>query len=212
VRLAGNAPVFSSYPVSKDQEVCGLEMPNISLQLGPGATVEGAVVSLVGVSRGKALRPLSRQAEVELIKCNAVPRVQIVPVGTTLEIYNSDPLLHDVYAYIGPTEELFNIALPFQHYRARVELDRSGMVHLRCGAGHPWMSAFILVQEHPYTALTGARGNYIISDIPPGSYGLRVWHELLGQKGASLSVEAGATVILDFELEYVAAGNESDPR
>jgi hypothetical protein len=204
VRLIGDAPVLSPIPVSRDQEVCGPEIPNIALQLGPGAAVEGVVVSLVGVSRGKALTPLSRNAELELIKCNAVPRIQIVPVGTTLEIYNSDPLLHDIYADSGPEEELFHIALPFQHFRARVELGRVGMIHVRCGAGHPWMRAYVFVQEHPYSALTSARGTYVLSDIPPGSYGLRVWHELLGQKEASVTVEAEATVTVDFELEYAA--------
>jgi hypothetical protein len=204
VRLSGDAPILSPIPVSNDQEVCGPEIPNIALQLGSGAAIEGAVVSLVGVPRGKALSFLSRNAELELIKCNGVPRIQIVPVGTTLEIYNSDPLLHDIYADSGPEEELFRIALPFQHFRARIELDRSGMIHLRCGAGHPWMRAYIFVQEHPYSALTNARGTYVLSDIPPGSYDLRVWHELLGQKEAPVTVEAETTVSVDFEFEYAA--------
>jgi hypothetical protein len=208
VRLVGDAPKLSPITVSKDEDVCGPRMPDISLQLGTGAAVEGAVVSLVGVSRGKAVRPLNGPAELELIKCNAVPRVQIVPVGTILEIVNSDPILHDLYGSIGPREDLFHVALPVQLFRARVNLDRAGLVHVTCGAGHPWMSAHIVVHEHPYAALTNARGTYAISDIPPGSHVLRVWHELLGQMESPVTIEAGTTATLDFELKYAVEASE----
>jgi hypothetical protein len=201
VRLAGEAPEPRKIPVAKDQEVCGLEVPDSSISLGPGAAVENAVVSLVGISRGKALPELGRSGELEIIKCMAVPRVQLVPVGSTLEIVNSDPLLHDIYAYLNGTEELFHRALPLQQFRVQEVLARPGVVHLWCGAGHPWMRAYVVVQEHPYFALTDPRGAYALSDIPPGPYRLRIWHERLGQKESTVTVEEAVTVTMDFELE-----------
>jgi hypothetical protein len=201
VRLTGAAPELDVVLVSKDQDVCGPHVPNPSLRLGPGGAVENAVVSLVGITRGKELRPLGRVSELEIVKCMAVPHIQIVPAGSMLEIYNSDPLLHDVYAYAGKTDLLFSVALPVQHFRAQQKLEREGIIHITCQAGHPWMSGYIVVQEHPYYALTSPRGTYSIADVPPGSYRLRVWHELLGQKEAPLTVEVGATATVDFELE-----------
>jgi hypothetical protein len=203
VRLSGEAPPPSMIAVSKDQEVCGLEVADLSVRLGAGATVENAVVSLTGISRGKELPALDRSGELEIVKCLAVPHIQMMPVGSVLEIVNSDPLLHDVYAYLGGTEELFHRALPLQNFRVQEKLTRPGIVHLWCGAGHPWMRGYVVVQEHPYYAVTGQRGNYALSDIPPGSYQLCVWHERLGQKQAPVTVEDAVTVTIDLELEPV---------
>ena len=76
---------------------------------------------------------------------------------------------------------IFNLALPVQGFRIRRRLDDPGLVSLKCDAGHTWMSGFIVVQEHPYYALTTADGAYLIGDVPAGEYRLRTWHEWLGE-------------------------------
>ena len=39
------------------------------------------------------------------------------------------------------------------------------------------MTAYILVADHPYTAVTGEDGRFVIDGVPPGSYRIRMWHE-----------------------------------
>ncbi len=39
------------------------------------------------------------------------------------------------------------------------------------------MSAYIVVAETPYFAVTDADGNYKIENVPPGTYTLNAWHE-----------------------------------
>ena len=39
------------------------------------------------------------------------------------------------------------------------------------------MSAFVYVASHPYVALTDNNGEFVIKDVPPGTYTLKMWHE-----------------------------------
>jgi len=200
VRITGPTPNLEDLPVGKDQAVCGETTPNRSLRLGPEGGVEGAIVKLVGITSGTELRPLSGVAEIEITKCRLVPRVLLVPLGSTLEIVNNDSILHDIRAHLGETM-LFDVALPIQHFRTQWKLDLPGIVNLASGAGHTWISGHVVVKEHPYYARTDARGYYTIDAIPPGTYDLRVWHELLEGEESVLIIAEDTTATLDFSLE-----------
>jgi hypothetical protein len=206
VRLAGEVPALEAMPVGKDQEVCGLDIPDLSLRLGPGAAVADAVVSLRGIERGKELPSLVGVAEIELRRCVSFPRLRLVPLGATLEIHNRDPILHEVHGYVSGKGEVLHLALPVQGFRVRAKLEQPGIIVLRCAAGHPWMSGYVVVQEHPYYAVTEENGSFTINQVPAGSYRLGVWHELLGEKEIPLTVEVGATVSVVFELTAPPSG------
>ena len=42
---------------------------------------------------------------------------------------------------------------------------------------HSDMSAYIMVVDTPYHAMTDKNGRFHISNVPPGTYTLRAWHE-----------------------------------
>ena len=42
---------------------------------------------------------------------------------------------------------------------------------------HPWMSAWWLVVDHPYFAVTDGEGRFTIRDVPVGPQTVFVWHE-----------------------------------
>jgi hypothetical protein len=54
---------------------------------------------------------------------------------------------------------------------------RSGVVELKCNAGHVWMNAEVLVVKHPYYAVTDNHGFFKLTDVPPGEYEIEAWHE-----------------------------------
>jgi len=45
---------------------------------------------------------------------------------------------------------------------------------------HPWISAHVLVQDHPYMTVSNAGGTFLIDKIPQGTLEVRVWHSLGG--------------------------------
>ena len=72
------------------------------------------------------------------------------------------------------------------------------MVEVGCDV-HAWMKAWIGVVDHPYFAITGADGTWSMSDVPPGTYTLEVWHETLGRQEIEVTVgEQEAVVVEDF--------------
>ena len=200
VRLSASLPPPAETPVLKDQAICGEHTPDPSLESGKENTIANVVVSLVGVTQGKEMPALPAPAKLDQKQCVYIPHIQILPPGTSVDIYNSDPILHNVHAYMNGSNTIFNLALPVQGFRIRRRLDDPGLVSLKCDAGHTWMSGYIVVQEHPYYALTTADGAYLIEDIPAGEYRLRIWHEWLGESEVSVLIEPGTTTTIELEL------------
>ena len=50
--------------------------------------------------------------------------------------------------------------------------------------------------DHPYFALTGTDGSFVIDSVPPGRYKVHAWHPRLGAMEESLTIEAGKAATL----------------
>jgi hypothetical protein len=48
--------------------------------------------------------------------------------------------------------------------------------------------------------VTGDNGSFRLADVPAGTYNLKVWHEGLGEKQVSVTVEAGKDAKVAVEL------------
>jgi hypothetical protein len=206
VTLAGAPPARPPLEVFKHREVCGSTVPDDRLVVGPGGGVRYAVVTVEGVRDGrKPERDLTHVLDNR--ECRFQPHVLVAEVGQWLEIRNSDPILHNADARLG-SETLFNVALP-PGRQVRRPLARAGRIALTCDVRHTWMSAVVVVSEHPYHTVTDAYGAYEVGDVPPGTYTLRVWHELLGTMERPLEVEAGGTTRLDVAYAPFAPKEEA---
>lgn len=53
---------------------------------------------------------------------------------------------------------------------------------------HPEMSAYVVVLQNPYFAVTDRRGKFEIKNLPPGEYELVAWHEKLRQESQTVTV------------------------
>ena len=196
VRTQGKISRLPPLAVSKFKEVCK-SVPDESLAAGPGGGLRYAVVTLEGMTRGRAVE---REAVHELDNrgCRFVPHVQAASVGQFLLIKNSDPILHTAHAYFHDGQPHFNVGL-FPGKVSRKPLVSAGIVKIVCEV-HPWMTSYVVVTEHPYHAVTDAYGEYEIRDVPPGLYRLKVWHERLGIQEKDVEVKGGAVSKVDFAL------------
>jgi hypothetical protein len=137
---------------------------------------------------GKKFTPSTQVAELDQVGCNYNPYVFGVMVGQPVRIKNSDPLMHNIHALPkvdGNTE--FNFAQPTQgdvndtKWTASITAPEV-LVKLKCDV-HPWMFAYIGVQNNPYFAITDKDGNFKIANVPAGTFTLTAYH--LKAHGAS---------------------------
>lgn len=135
--------------------------------------------------------PTARHYEMAQRDKQFQPHVLAIPVGANVSFPNLDPWFHNVFSlYKG---ERFDLGLYEAGSSRTVRFDRPGVSFIFCNI-HPEMSAYIIALETPYFAVSDARGDVRIPDVPAGRYRLEVWYERAEpQKLAALSREVAVT-------------------
>jgi hypothetical protein len=75
---------------------------------------------------------------------------------------------------------------------------RPGVVRLECDS-HGWMRGWLYV-TNDVAGVTGADGRFEISNVPPGTYQLEIWHERYSGTSQTVTVTAGGQQDVDFTL------------
>jgi plastocyanin len=193
VHYAGTPPKNPPYAATRDQKVCGQGVPNESVEVASGH-LENVVITLKGSGLPK---PPPQTITIDQRQCRYRPHVQAAGVGSTLQILNSDPMLHNIHGYMGQ-QTLFNLAMPIQGQKIPRPLPRAGLVSIKCDV-HSWMQGFVVVTDAPF-AVVGEDGSYVIKGLPAGSYTVTAWHEKLGEKTAQVTVPATGEITADFSF------------
>jgi plastocyanin len=151
-----------------------------------GAKVSDAVV--YAVPQGKTPPPPSRRAVLDQKNRMFVPHILPIQTGTAVTFPNSDNVRHQVYSF-SPAKR-FQLPLYAGTPAAPVVFDKPGVVTIGCNI-HDQMSAYLVVVDTPYFALT-AGGRAELPGLPEGEYEVRVWYA--GMRNAPLpkSVLLGA--------------------
>jgi plastocyanin len=138
--------------------------------------------------------------------CIYQPRVIGVRMGQTVEIHNSDPLLHNLHSFSAHNNS-FNVGQPVAGlvYKYQPKSEET-MLRLKCDV-HRWMTAYIGVVSHPYFAVSGEAGTFTIDKVPVGTQTIQVWHERYGILMKKVQVKPGAVTTVDFTY----TGNEKPP-
>ena len=181
--------------VTMDQRVCGDELPDEGVVVNAQGRLANAVLMLAGVkSAGNA-----RASGILNEKCRFSPRVQIVAPNATLTTSSADPILHTTNASLDGGKSLFNVAMPVPGIKINKPVNGAGLVRVVCNT-HPWMRAYVIVTDEA-AAISGTDGQYTLTSVPTGTYELRIWHESLKGAPQRVSVTAGQTLTVNFELK-----------
>ena len=132
-----------------------------------------------------------------------VPHLLAITVGTTVDFPNSDRTYHNVFSLSRPRP--FDLGRYAAGRSKSITFDRPGIVRVFCDI-HSHMSAFILVFAHPFFAVTAGDGTYRIDGIPPGSYTVKVWNEVLARQSRTVTVGDG-----DSEVDFVLSREQELP-
>jgi hypothetical protein len=169
--------------------------------VGPAGEFREVVVYLEGIDKGKPFDG-GGVPQIEAKDCLFLPFTTVVRDDQTVTVVNMDPVMHDIQAYetsnLG-ARVLFNVPLPMNPQHPRNLKDRSdaGLYHkhmagppmkqlvnlskgrrifvMQCGF-HAYMESWGLAVNNPYFAKTDEQGRFSLTDVPPGTYKLVVWH------------------------------------
>lgn len=137
-----------------------------------GEALDEAVVWFEPGGGEPEVRPA--RALLETVGKSFVPRVLVVPVGSTVRFPNRDPILHNAFSVSRGNR--FDLGLVKQGPGDEVTFERGGVVRVFCNVHHD-MVAYILVLDTPWFARPDDRGRFVFRGLPAGSGTLHAWHE-----------------------------------
>jgi Polysaccharide lyase family 4, domain II len=181
------APKLPSVKVTKDQDYCGDTLPNETYLVDPSGGLKNVVVFLEVLPAATPVDP-QRDNLIENTGCQYVPRVLAMRKGERLRVRNNDPKLHIPHSYLNE-KTVFMLSLPFKNtvLDATQKIRDAGVLKLVCDT-HAWMLGFVHVFDHSFFAVTDDKGVFTISNVPPGNYTLKAWHEHAGVRSQEIVI------------------------
>lgn len=146
-----------------------------------------AYVELVAQNGSGRAEP--KDGIIDQIDKEFVPLVSAMPVGSTVHFPNSDNIQHQIYSF--SKTKTFELPLFAKNDTQKVLFSSPGIVHMGCNI-HDWMLSYLYVYESKWFMQTDTKGSVDFSELPEGTYTLRVWSPRL--KNNRDAVESTITI------------------
>lgn len=194
------AAVSKKLPITKDNAVCGTGEREIVEVNAKGGNLAGAVVYVAKIEKGKAWGALDAPV-LDQKGCRFAPDTLVVKKDADVVVRNSDPVLHNIHTYeiIGAVRRtMFNVGQPDKgDLKQPIKVRRANVVKVECDA-HDFMHAWAFAADNPYAVATKEDGSFSLDGLPDGTYELKAWHPVLGEKSAQVTVKGATTASFEF--------------
>jgi len=133
--------------------------------------------------------------------CIYSPHVLGIMVNQTMEISNSDDTNHNIHPLPRVNREWNESQPPKGDVKVK-SFAREEMppILFKCNV-HPWMRAWVGVVSHPFFAVTGDDGAFVLKEVPAGDYTPEAWHEKFGTMELKVKVEAKQIAPAEFTFK-----------
>src|SRR5215471_12605680 len=192
----GTAPMPAKLSITKNEDVCGKPPPLIdeSLLVSKDGGLKNVVLFLrkgsnevhpdYDAAKGKTV-------VIDNQHCRFDPHVLSYRIGQPLELKNTDPepVGHNINAAFVANDP-FNVIVPAGSNSSRAPLEKAEPtpVTLSCNI-HPWMKGYLVVQPHPYVAITAEDGTFELKNVPAGvPLEFQAWHEAANNNTGGVGV------------------------
>ncbi len=194
---------------AKNPEVCAKDSPILSERLVVDGATKGVRNVFVYLPRPTAINEDAKKAAAgatvvfDQKNCTFEPHALGLMSGVPVEFKSSDPLSHNINVKLK--NSTFNSLIGAG---ASIKFTPSAPEHIPgpvvCDI-HPWMAAYWMVLDHPYIAVTDAKGNFEIKNVPAGTQKVVVWQEAVGfvtaSSGENVTIKANDTTAQSFTID-----------
>jgi hypothetical protein len=103
-------------------------------------------------------------------KCRFNPHIMGYWTGQPLAVKNSDPVAHNTNVTLPDSGAGFNESITADKTADRTPIETAELrpCPVKCNM-HPWMSGYIVVQPHPYVAISASDGTFELKNLPAGT-------------------------------------------
>ncbi len=206
ITFTGTPPPPEHFTITKNPDVCGAERDRYAIEVSNEALIH-AVVMIKGVEEGKPPSP----SVIDIVgeDCTWLPFMSVVMRtgggrngSPWMTVLNEDTVIHNPHPFeLQPKSRrtLWNVGLPEKgsNTKQRLAVRKGDTVRLECDQ-HNFMLSWTKVVSNPYWAITAKDGNYVIDQVPPGTYTLVVWHPTLGEQKKEITVPKNGNVKTSF--------------
>ncbi len=181
---------------AKDASVCAADdVPNESLVVDEAT--KGIANVLVYMPIAKKIHPDlkatpddKKELEFDQKGCRFVPHAMFVRTNQTVLVKSGDAIPHNIHNNPIKNSGQNFITKPNDRVGSKItfELGESFPVLVNCDI-HTWMKSYWVVLDHPYGAVTDAKGKFTIANLPAGTNTLKIWHERTGWINRQFTVD-----------------------
>jgi plastocyanin len=213
IKFAGNPPevkvLQEKGKAVKDPDMCAVDSPILSERFEVDSATKGVKNVLVYLPRPTAVNEDAKKAvssETVMFDqkhCVFEPHVLGLMTGVPVTLKSSDSKNHNVNVKLKSSS--FNQTIGGGQSVKFTPLGPERMPGQVVCDIHPWMMAWWMVLDHPYSAVTDAKGNFEIKNAPAGTQKVVVWQEAVGfvtpSSGQDVTIKPSDTTVEDFTID-----------
>jgi len=201
VTYAGSVPTPNSIDMRSAPQCAAAHTEPVYNQslLVQNGRLANAVVWIKDGLQNWVFAPPAQPAVIDQQGCLYVPHVAAAMVDQTVEFRNSDREAHNIHGRPS-VERAWNFLLGRPGASQTLSFDKPEVgIPVGCDI-HPWMRGYLSILPNPYFAVTPANGSATLSQVPPGTYVVSVWHETLGTAEQRVTLEPHGSVDVQIAL------------
>jgi hypothetical protein len=194
-------------PNVKDKECCAAqEILSESLLVNEQTDngLQNVIVYLRKAPEGYEAPPVPTEPVVmTAISCCYSPHVFTLRCNQPLVYKSDDPTPHNMHYNSIRNDRFGQLIAPASRKGERYTFERPEPrpIKVVCDL-HDWMRAYFFPIDHPFVAVTDAKGQFRIDGLPPGEHKFTVWHELAEHLQRELTVKIRSGEDVEMTLSY----------
>ncbi|MEO1996159.1 MAG: hypothetical protein ABGZ17_12880 [Planctomycetaceae bacterium] len=195
--------LFEKGAAVKDSEICA-PSDFISPELVVDAKTKGIQNIFIYMRRAPAGGKITPSKKKEIVfdqkGCRFKPHALFVRTDQTVLVKSDDPVAHNTHTFMLRNQPVNILVAPNQRKGIPLKNPVAEILPMpvKCDL-HPHMRAYWLILDHPFAAITDAKGGFEIKGLPAGEHEFRVWHERVGyiNRKFKVQIKDGKTTTLD---------------